>query len=308
MITKQKIQIFERCKGDRDEFARMGSDKEKELFENHDWFLIDSFLQDIELINKGLSSVDYITQRIAEMKASCDEESFVWFDKKISSTTKYRTFLLTISKRSRFINLTGLVCGAAPLVGGLIIFFIWWAGRAFFAEDLDDLESIGFVWNICSFLMATFGLVRSIRFIIKGDRTTRLKSWMGLLLILLNIPVVMLVGYKQEDIAKRAYIKIYNHTKHDNVEVIIQGWDFEYQLGVLDDNESLVGYYYPKYLNDDPTDSSPIPLDVNLILKDEFFTHYLELPSSIKGDCESIYIDKDFRLLDESYVTKHKTF
>jgi hypothetical protein len=200
--------------------------------------------------------------------------------------------------KSRFINLTGLACGGAPLVGGLIIFFIWWAGRAFFAEDLDDLESIGLVWIMCSFLMATFGLVRSIKFLIKGDRTTRLKSWMGLLLILLNIPVFYLVANKQEDIAKRAYIKIYNYSKHDNLEITIQGWDFEYQLGILDDNESLVGYYYPKYLDDDPTDSRPIPLDVRLILKDEFTTHYLKLPSSYKGECELVYIDKEFRLLD----------
>jgi hypothetical protein len=213
--------------------------------------------------------------------------------------TKFRTFLLTISTRSRFINLTGLACGGAPLVGGLIIFFIWWAGRAFFAEDLDGLESIGGVWIMCSFLMATFGLVRSIRFIIKGDRTTRLKSWMGLLLILLNIPVVMLVGYKQEDIAKRAYIKIYNHTKHDNVEVIIQGWDFEYQLGILDDNESLVGYYYPKYLNDDATDSRPIALLVTLIVKDEFSTYYLDLPTFYNGYCEEVRINEHFRLLHE---------
>jgi hypothetical protein len=277
----------------------MGSDKEKELFESDDWFLIDGFLQDIELINKGLSSVDYITQRIAEMKASCDEESFAWFDKKISSTVKSRTFLLTISKRSRFINLTGLVCGGAPLVGGLIIFFIWWAGRAFFAEDLDGLESIGAVWIMCSFLMATFGLVRSIRFIIKGDRTTRLKSWMGLLLILLNIPVVMLVGYKQEDIAKRVYIKVYNYSKHDNLEITIQGWDFEYQLGILDDNESLVGYYYPKYLDDDATDSRQISLLVTLIVKDEIATHYLNLPDFYNGYCEEIQINEHFRLLHE---------
>ncbi len=299
MITKQKIQIFERYEGDLDGFARMGSGNEKELFENDDWFLIDSFLQDIELINKGLSSIDYITQRIAEMKASCDEESFVWFEKKISSTTKFRMFILTISTRGRFINLTGLACGGAPLVGGLIIFFIWWAGRAFFAEDLDDLESIGLVWIMCSFLMATFGLGRSIKFLIKGDRTTRLKSSMGLLLILLNIPVFYLVAYKQEDIDKRAYIKIYNHTKQDNLEISIQGWDFEYQLGILDDNESLVGYYYPKYLDDDATESRPITLLVTLIVKDEFATHDLNLPDFHNGYCEEVQINEHFRLLHE---------
>lgn len=184
-------------------------------------------------------------------------------------------------------------------MGGLIIFFIWWAGRAFFAEDLDGLESIGAVWIMCSFLMATFGLVRSIRFIIKGDRTTRLKSWMGLLLILLNIPVVMLVGYKQEDIAKRVYIKVYNYSKHDNLEITIQGWDFEYQLGILDDNESLVGYYYPKYLDDDATDSRQISLLVTLIVKDEIATHYLNLPDFYNGYCEEIQINEHFRLLDE---------
>lgn len=83
MITKQKIQIFERYHGDLDALSRIGSDKENQLFENEDWFLIESFLQDIDLMNQGLVNEDYINERMAEMRDKCDEYSLGWFESKM---------------------------------------------------------------------------------------------------------------------------------------------------------------------------------------------------------------------------------
>lgn len=75
MITKDKIKIYKKFNGDLDYFARVCSPKDKKLMKDEDWFLIDDIIQDIKLIRKGLTSVDYenkINQKIKE-KIDCSE-------------------------------------------------------------------------------------------------------------------------------------------------------------------------------------------------------------------------------------------
>jgi hypothetical protein len=59
MITKQKIDIYNKYLGDSDGFVRCGSKNEKELFSPNDWALIETTLQDLEIIDKGLCSEEY---------------------------------------------------------------------------------------------------------------------------------------------------------------------------------------------------------------------------------------------------------
>lgn len=59
MITEQKIKIYQKYGGDIDGFSRGGRKKEKLLFENSEWSLIDSILQDLEMIKEGLCSIDF---------------------------------------------------------------------------------------------------------------------------------------------------------------------------------------------------------------------------------------------------------
>ena len=75
MITKQKIEIYKKFNGDSDGFARVGSNAEKELMTYDDWALIDSMLQDLELIEKGLSSKDFKNQMDTKLKENFDFES-----------------------------------------------------------------------------------------------------------------------------------------------------------------------------------------------------------------------------------------
>jgi hypothetical protein len=76
MITIEKYQIFEQYSGDSDGFARLASKTEKELFDSEDWVLIDSFIQDIELINKGLVSSDYKEKILDKLKSEADLATF----------------------------------------------------------------------------------------------------------------------------------------------------------------------------------------------------------------------------------------
>jgi hypothetical protein len=104
---------------------------------------------------------------------------------------------------------------------------------------------------------------------------------------------------KQADIELRAYIKIYNKTTKDNLDLALKGSDFEKQLGELSDTETLVDFYYPKYVDKRGSSSYPTIDSVTLIVKDKFKTRYLTLPRLDKGECRKLILDKEFNLQDK---------
>ena len=59
MITIEKIEIYKRFSGDIDGFSRIGSQKDKEKINENDWSILDEFIQDLELIKKGLASEEF---------------------------------------------------------------------------------------------------------------------------------------------------------------------------------------------------------------------------------------------------------
>ncbi len=201
--------------------------------------------------------------------------------------------------KNKILYKIGIFCGLVPLTGGLFIFFTWWAARAFFAIDLDNFEVCGFVWTAFSIPIAIIGLLLLTFFLFKNHPNFLRQSLLGLFLVLVNIPTAYWVLAKQADLAKRAYIKIYNETKQDNVEISLKGSDFEKKLGTFSDSQTLVDYYFPKYIDERDNDSYPIIDTVTLIVKEKFKTHYLTLPRIDKGQCAKLYIDKEFRLLDK---------
>lgn len=201
--------------------------------------------------------------------------------------------------RNKILYKIGLLCGLIPLTVGLFIFFAWWTARAFFAIDLNSFEGYGFLWTLISIPIATIGLLLLTIFAIKNYPNFIRQSILGLSLILVNIPTVYWVIGKQADLDKRAYISIYNKTKQDNVEISLKGSDFEKKLGTFNDNETLVDYYFPKYVDERGNDSYPTIDTVTLIVKEKFTTHYLTLPRIDKGQCDKLYIDKEFRLIDK---------
>lgn len=83
MITTDKLKIFDKYKGDNDAFARVGRETEKTILTDSEWHLINSFKQDIELINKGLSSSDFNSKIIIQIKNSTDKNAFDTLSKKI---------------------------------------------------------------------------------------------------------------------------------------------------------------------------------------------------------------------------------
>ena len=74
MITIKKIKIFQKYNGDIDHFARIGSHKDKQEITDKDWYLLNSLLQDIEIVEKGLSSDDFKKRLEIQLKENFDNE------------------------------------------------------------------------------------------------------------------------------------------------------------------------------------------------------------------------------------------
>jgi hypothetical protein len=161
----------------------------------------------------------------------------------------------------------GLLSGLVPLAVGLFIFFTWWAARAFWAIDLNKFESYGFMWIIISIPVALVGLILLAFFLVRNYPNNIKESIFAFGLILLNIPTAYWVLGKQAAIDERAYIKIYNKTKQDDIELTLKSSDFEIKLGKFSDNETMVDNYSPKYINERGSESYPTIDTVTLIVK-----------------------------------------
>jgi len=72
MITLAKLNIYEKMNGDIDHFVRVGTKKEKLIIEEKDWFTIQNFLQDLELVEKGLASKDYLMKLTQKLNSKID--------------------------------------------------------------------------------------------------------------------------------------------------------------------------------------------------------------------------------------------
>jgi len=74
MITIKEIEIFQMFNGDIDHFTRVGSRKDKREITDKDWYLLNSLLQDIEIVEKGLSSDDFKKRLEIQLKENFDNE------------------------------------------------------------------------------------------------------------------------------------------------------------------------------------------------------------------------------------------
>lgn len=81
-ITKGKLKIFEKYEGDEDVFARAGQKREKDLFQIGEWNLIKDFQQRLEMIEKGLTSSDFQTKTLTDLKEVADSTTFDLLTKK----------------------------------------------------------------------------------------------------------------------------------------------------------------------------------------------------------------------------------
>jgi hypothetical protein len=77
MITKPKIKIYNKYGGSSDGFERCASKSERILFDNDDWATIDSIVQDIEMVKKGLCSADYKNKFYVFLNSNFDKDAII---------------------------------------------------------------------------------------------------------------------------------------------------------------------------------------------------------------------------------------
>lgn len=90
MINKTKIKIYCKYDGNIDSWTRSIFKKDKLAISDEDWFLIDSFLQDLSIVNKGLTSLHYNDTLNFKIKENCDTDETMKALKALVSKEKER--------------------------------------------------------------------------------------------------------------------------------------------------------------------------------------------------------------------------
>lgn len=104
MITTEKIKVYGSYGGDIDELERVGSDFEKKLFDNDDWYLIDSFCGTIRVINKIRITQSYINDTLLALKENCDHDSFEIFTNAIECYKDFQKIADILKQLKTFIS------------------------------------------------------------------------------------------------------------------------------------------------------------------------------------------------------------
>jgi hypothetical protein len=185
--------------------------------------------------------------------------------------------------------------GLIPLFVGLSIFFGWWIGKAWFLVTLHRLEGYGFIWILISIPLGLGGLITAIVYLFQVTRENLIKGFGGLFCVLINVPALMWIIDKQNDIEKRAYVRIFNQTGIDFTELTIENSSSKGDYRFLNKDDNKTAYFYPKYLNGD-FESVPLVDSVRLVVRTENGVRTIVVPEIYKSECISIVVDKEFNI------------
>jgi hypothetical protein len=186
-----------------------------------------------------------------------------------------------------------LACGLIPMGVGLGIFFSWWIGKAWFLTNLHFLELWGFYWILISLVIVLIGFFMIGALIIKHFRANASYAAIGVTIILLNIPAVIWVLSMQEQVGRRAYIRLYNESGVDIKEIVFTDSAGSKEMGGIENHVSSTIFFYPIELGED-TNSVPIMDSVIVTLKTPAGSETKLFPTMYEGQCERISIGKNF--------------
>ena len=82
-ITLEKLNIFNKYGGDATEFRNMASTAEKSLFDEETWVMLYDLVENLELIEKGLTSAEFKNRILDQLKLAADKEAYTLIVKKI---------------------------------------------------------------------------------------------------------------------------------------------------------------------------------------------------------------------------------
>jgi hypothetical protein len=77
MINQLKLQTYKYFNGDIDSWARAGTFDQKSIMDDKDWALIDSLMQDLFLVRKGLTTLERAEELELQLKIYCDGDDTI---------------------------------------------------------------------------------------------------------------------------------------------------------------------------------------------------------------------------------------
>jgi hypothetical protein len=99
MITLRKLKIYQQFSGDGDHYTRLNSNTAGQIIESIDFFTINGLLQDVEIIEKKLSSPTYVEAVSRKIVEICDSAETIDELKRMAKPTNV-TPLKTDSRMS----------------------------------------------------------------------------------------------------------------------------------------------------------------------------------------------------------------
>ena len=182
------------------------------------------------------------------------------------------------------------------MAGGLLIFTTWWIARVFFAVDIEDFPFYGIIWILISLIIAPVGLILLNLFLARNYPGYRKQVYKAVAIVLSNIPAVILILLQYSTLTDKAYVKIYNNTNSDNIELILKSATFEKSIGNLDKNKSKVVSFIPTYPRGRDHESIPEIDSVTLVIKENQSIHYVKMPQIDRNECRRLVLDSRFHL------------
>lgn len=188
----------------------------------------------------------------------------------------------------------GMLLGLVPITGLALILFVFWLGLTFFARDID-VDGLGFFYIICCIPIVLIGFLLTLASIFAGNPVTVGKSFTGLALILLNIPVLFFILRMHGEISRRAYLKVVNNSEYELENLTVKEPDNKRDWGTLEQGDSKVIFFYPDYASTEDDQYSGINQNYLMIT----FNGLLEerqIPIVHPGEVHEIILDKNLNL------------
>ncbi len=76
MITKEKLEIYNKYKGNND-WSRLFTEEEKKLYDENDWGIIDGLIQDIIIVKNKFASKNYTENLQKRLIENCSTEEVI---------------------------------------------------------------------------------------------------------------------------------------------------------------------------------------------------------------------------------------
>ncbi|MDH3886226.1 MAG: hypothetical protein OET63_18540 [Desulfobacterales bacterium] len=151
----------------------------------------------------------------------------------------------------RVLLISGFICWGGPLLAATIGLFAYWQTHA------QLLVNIGFLLLVIGFILGLVGIGCVLLFLLLNMRSAeptrqkgRRNGFIGIGLILLNIPLALLYSLVGGHLASQIYLEIVNDSPYRLNQVVIISAAYRLDLGELEPGEQIDTYYHPKAESD----------------------------------------------------------